>query len=364
MAMPFLCVVLFRVEGIDIRLQLVEVELLIGQLPAGFGVHVVGDLAVAELAAFHHQVALLDLPCANTELVRRMRDGALDHEHALRTTETPERRVRRQVRATAIGRHLHVRHGVAVGRVEERALHHRRGEVRRSAGVLVEGGLVRHDLQVLVETDLEIAAVRMPLAGHAHVVHAVHRQLHGFLQHIMQRVRPVPPTPKPDPPFRRSRRPDGSRPLPPVHGNSQYTRDGALHGSWPLRARCDADAVVLGRVGVGALCLDVEVLLAVVSARPSKTCAHSAQAFVVSPNLKLRGGMISSPFARASRGSVITGSSSNSIVMSLRACTRRILAEVAMISATGMPQKWISCSANSGSSGMIPPIWFSPVTSV
>jgi hypothetical protein len=32
----------------------------------------------------------------------------------------------------------------------------------------------------LLETDLEIAAVRMPLAGHAHVVHAVHASFTGF----------------------------------------------------------------------------------------------------------------------------------------------------------------------------------------
>jgi hypothetical protein len=44
----------------------------------------------------------------------------------------------------------------------------------------VEGHLVREDLQVRVQADLEIAAVGMPLAGHAHVVHAVHAYFTGF----------------------------------------------------------------------------------------------------------------------------------------------------------------------------------------
>jgi hypothetical protein len=56
---------------------------------------------------------------------------------------------------------------------------------------------------------------------------------------------------------------------------------------------------------------------------------------------------------------VITGSSSISILINRRAC-RAINSDSATTNAIGCPQKWTSFSANNGSSGKIPPIWFSP----
>jgi hypothetical protein len=121
----------------------------------------------------------------------------------------------------------------------------------------------------------------------------------------------------------------------------------------PCVLDADPDAAVLGRVGVGALCLDVEVLLAVrIGATFEDMRAFSqASSWITQLEGARRDDQLAlcTCFARIGDHRQFLQFDRDQL-----AGLHGASSEVAMISATGMPQKWISFSTNSGSSGMMP----------
>ena len=99
------------------------------------------------------------------------------------------------------------------------------------------------------------------------------------------------------------------------------------------------------------------------SALPSTIYSQFLNAPSVSPNEKCFGGTINSPCAAASRGSVIIGNGSISTFIIFKAF-RAMASLSATTKAIGIPQKWTWWSAKRGSSGIMPPIWFSPLMSL
>ena len=145
-----------------------------------------------------------------------------------------------------------------------------------------------------------------------------------------------------------------------VHAQAQHVGRVALHGRGPLRGGNHAHAAHLRGEGVGALRFDVQMLLpAATRPRPRTRARTRPRPPAESPIWKVRGGTISSPWAAATRGSVMTGSGVDLDPTWARAAWACAL-DAASTRATGWPRKCTCPSASRGSSGTMPPIWLVP----
>ncbi len=97
----------------------------------------------------------------------------LYHQHALRSTEPPERRLRCLVGLGDPSVDFDVGNVVGVVYMAERPGQHRFGEIQAPAAVAGQGGGERLEAAVVVEPCLPARMERMPLAGHGDVLGAV-----------------------------------------------------------------------------------------------------------------------------------------------------------------------------------------------
>ena len=258
-----LAVVVVRVEGFDLgptRFQLrrlaelrphrAEARRVVDRLP------VVGAVAVAVEVALAHHVR------RQAGRARDAIEDLFDHHHALRAAEAAEGRVRDDVGLADATHHAHRRHEVGVVEVKHAALEHRLGEIEAPAAVRVERAVDGEQVALVVETDLEAAEERVPLAGDHHVALAVEAKPHRAVR--------LPCAEGCD-----GREGVGVGLLAAeaaahaqglagdlVLGHAEHARDDRLRLGGVLGRRVDHHLAGLVEVDEGALALEVELLLA------------------------------------------------------------------------------------------------------
>ncbi len=110
-------------------------------------------------------------------MARDLVDHALDPHHALRPAEAPEGRIGYGVGLAAEGEDADIFEVIAVVAVEHRAVVDRTRQVRRVPTASGQHEIDAEDAALVVEADLVFGLEIVPLAGHHHVVVAVHAQL-------------------------------------------------------------------------------------------------------------------------------------------------------------------------------------------